>query len=509
MSLIRFYSASKPSRSSLLLSTALLAASPSPSSADDAALLKLFEILRDRGSISSTEYRELIAVAKSPRTTPAASPSPAPTASTGTARLEKRIADDEKKISELDRKIADSRKKLFDLDEIVDGTSSDLLEKALEGKWYENINWRGYTQFRLTSLFDEPDTPVHLQNDRSVNENESFLIRRGRMILSGDATDHLFVYGQLDFVGGQGGNGDNTLAMRDLYADIAIDADKEFRFRAGQSKVPFGWVNLQSSQNRIAMERPEALNTALEGERDLGLFFYWAPKDVRSTFKSLIKDGLKGSGDYGVLGLGAYSGQGLNRSDANSDAHVVARASYPFKLPGEQILELGAAAYTGKFVPTTGSIRVGDESITPTFADSKGLTDERVGVTAILYPKPFGIEAEWNWGRSPQLARDFRTIGSESLEGGYVQANYRIQHGKANWYPFVRYQRYDGARKFGRNAPWDKVSEFDAGVEWSPWPEIELSVMYTHTFERTNTSVAPYNTVEDADRISFQLQWNY
>ena len=133
MSLFRFCSASKPSRSSLLLSTALLAASPSPSSADDAALLKLFEILRDRGSISSTEYRELIAVAKSPRTTPAASPSPAPTASTGTARLEKRIADDEKKISELDRKIADSRKKLFDLDEIVDGTSSDLLEKALEG----------------------------------------------------------------------------------------------------------------------------------------------------------------------------------------------------------------------------------------------------------------------------------------------------------------------------------------------------------------------------------------
>jgi hypothetical protein len=40
-------------------------------------------------------------------------------------------------------------------------------------------------------------------------------------------------------------------------------------------------------------------------------------------------------------------------------------------------------------------------------------------------------------------------------------------------------------------------------------PEIELSVMYTHTFERTNSSTFPYNRTENADRLALQVQWNY
>src|SRR3712207_8809216 len=54
-----------------------------------------------------------------------------------------------------------------------------------------------------------------------------------------------------------------------LFRSIAIDDAKEHRFRVGQSKVPFGWVNLQSSQNRAPLERPDALNQAVEGERDI------------------------------------------------------------------------------------------------------------------------------------------------------------------------------------------------------------------------------------------------
>jgi len=71
------------------------------------------------------------------------------------------------------------------------------------------------------------------------------------------------------------------LQMRDLYGDIAVDKDKEFRFRVGQSKVPFGWVNLQSSQNRGPLERPDALNSAAEGERDVGVFFMWAEPAIQ------------------------------------------------------------------------------------------------------------------------------------------------------------------------------------------------------------------------------------
>jgi phosphate-selective porin len=78
---------------------------------------------------------------------------------------------------------------------------------------------------------------------------------------------------------------------------------KEFRLRVGQSKVPFGFENLQSSQNRLTLDRNDALNSAVANERDLGAFFYW-PSKIRERFAMLVKDGYKGSGDYGVhLGI--------------------------------------------------------------------------------------------------------------------------------------------------------------------------------------------------------------
>jgi hypothetical protein len=71
--------------------------------------------------------------------------------------------------------------------------------------------------------------------------------------------------------------------------------------RVGQSKVPFGFENLQSSQNRLTLDRNDALNSAVANERDLGAFFYWAPSKIRERFAMLVKDGYKGSGDYGVF----------------------------------------------------------------------------------------------------------------------------------------------------------------------------------------------------------------
>jgi hypothetical protein len=413
------------------------------------------------------------------------------------AEIERRLAEDEKEMRERDAQF-DSR--------IADKTASDQkFLQSLSGKWYERLSVRGYTQFRTTTLFGRDlDPNLVAPADSSVSESETFLIRRGRFVLSGDVTDHLYLYAQPDVMGSVGGTGDKGLQSRDLYADISIDADKEYRFRLGQSKVPFGFVNMQSSQNRAALERPDALNSAVEGERDLGVFFYWAPKEIRDRFRHLVRSGLKGSGDYGVLGVGVYSGQGLNRADLNGDAHVIARASYPFELAGGQIVELGVQAYTGEFVVGTQAIG----GVTPT-ADPDGVDDERAGVTAVLYPQPFGIEAEWVWGRGPELSRDLSSIDDHSLQGGYVQLSYALGSSRGALFPFVRWNYFDGARKFARNAPWSDVSELDLGFEWSPWPEVELAIVYTHTFHRTNTVTAPFDDVNDAHRIGFQLQWNY
>lgn len=380
----------------------------------------------------------------------------------------------------------------------------EALQGSSEPAWYQRISLRGYTQARFTSLFGEDYTPdLSVPADRSVNEAETFFIRRGRFIFSGDVHERVFLYAQSDFNASVGGSGDFGVQMRDLYADIALEELKEHRVRVGQSKIPYGWINMQSSQNRLPMERPDAINSAAEGERDVGAFYYWAPAAIRSLFRKLVRDGLKGSGDYGVLGFGAYSGQGSNRSDRNGEVHWIARASYPFAWNGE-LWEFGVQGYTGRFVPTTGAIA----GTTPT-APEQGLLDERVGLTGVLYPQPFGLEAEWNWGRSPELSEDLTSVGVGDLGGGYVQACYRIQRGEATWIPFVRWNLFDGARKFARNAPGSTVDELDFGIEWSPFPAVELTLMFTQTFERTNTNEAPYGSTEDAQRLGLQLQFNY
>ena len=481
--------------------------SPHTVQASDDAMMQLFKILKDRGSISEQEYASLTVLANKDKkkevevieSVVAQKTTPEPELSEFEERLEK----DESLLASIDER-------LLDVDDILDDTAA-AVDKALEGKWYEHLDIGGYTQFRYHRLMDDEGVLLNHPADRSINENEGFLIRRGRFKISGDLTDHLYLYSQFDYAASVFGSGGTSgLQSRDLYGDISVDTNHVYRFRVGQSKVPFGFVNLQSSQNRAPFERPDALNSAVEGERDIGAYFMYTPVEIRKRFKELVKTGLKGSGDYGMLTVGAYNGQGLNRSDANDSPHVVARASYPFKFANGQFFEASVQAYKGTFVPTASAIRVNrTTTVTPTF-DLGGVDDTRVGVSAVLYPQPFGIEAEWNWGEGPELSSNRRTIEADSLNGGYVMANCKLDDGEL--FPFVRWNYYDGSRKFVANAPAMKVNEVDIGMEWSPWKEVELSLMYTHTTERTNTTAASSNYSIDAagaDRIGFQVQWNY
>jgi hypothetical protein len=457
------------------------------------ALVRLLQVLRDRGSISAQEYEDIRKVAEASDAPTAQAPAPAPADTARIATVEQRVAAQEKAVA--------------GLRSTVDGAVPPLVNKALAGKWYERIGLRGYTQFRGSNVFSEDGPDLEVPADRSVNENESLVLRRGRMIFSGDATDHLSTYAQMDF-NGSTGSGDFALQMRDLYADVWLDRAKLWRVRLGQSKVPFGFVNLQSSQNRAPFERPDALNLAVEGERDLGASLMWNTAAAKQRFREVQNATLKGSGDYGVVSVGVYSGQGLNRPDQNGAMHVFGRVAYPFKVGSSQLLELGVQGYHGRFVSPTQAITVDGASITPTLR-SGGVADDRVALSAIWYPQPLGFEAEWTAGRGPALTADFRRIEADDLHGGYLQMHYRLKNAAGSWLPFTRWNYYDGARKFARNAPRMKVNEMDFGVEFVHWTELELTGVYTHTFRRTRTSAFPYTDTTGADRVGVQVQWNY
>ncbi|MCF7789094.1 MAG: OprO/OprP family phosphate-selective porin [Prosthecobacter sp.] len=533
---------SRISRVLAALAAGAIALPPSLPVAAGPAMEKLFFIMKAKGSLSQEEYDLLVAASREEdkerdKAAVAAAPAPAPAPAEGqtpnTAALEKRLAQAESKVNNLENALApghlekrlaqteskvgnlenvltSTRGQIEDISRITDNTSPSTMSSAeldvlLADKWYERLKMKGYLQVRTDSVMHEDGGQLHVQNDSFANGQSSLGIRRGRMAFSGDLTNHVYLYFQADLLGGVNGSG--GVQARDYYADVSLDPAREHRVRLGLSKVPYGHSILQSSQNRLALERPEALSTAVEGERDFGIYYMYAPYEIRERFKSLVKMGLRGSGDYGMIALGAYSGQGINRPDTNGQPHWVARATYPFEFDNGQFLELSVQGYAGKFNTTTANIPgVG----TPANGNgsNRGFTDARVGISAILYPQPFGIETEWNWGKGPQLSNDMRTITSSSLSGGYVQANYRhVFANQREFIPFARWQTYNGGRKFATNAPKDKVNEVGIGFRFIPYPELELTAMFMHGM-RTNTSVAPYNTV-NYDYLGIQAQVNF
>ena len=410
------------------------------------------------------------------------------------------------------------------------------------------MNFRGYMQLRNTPIMGG-DKGVNLWSDRSVGDDTSlndqdknFLIRRMRLIFYGDVGDRLYYYIQPDLASSIGGTSNsnasgagNFAQLRDAYGDLHLTKNKVHRIRVGQSKVPYGYENLQSSQNRLALDRVDALNSAVRDERDLGAFYYYTPENVQALFKEIQDAGLKHSGNYGMIGFGVYNGQGANARDQNDNLHVVARASYPWKTDSGQIYEMGIQGYHGEYVSTTGrynytggtvassstSISAGGTSgatAIPSLARNNGIADERVGVSFRMYPQPFGLEGEWNWGRTPGLDMATNRIEEKNLNGGYVQASYKIDNFKffetnGTLLPFIKWQYFDGYNKAETNSPRNQVNDWEYGLEWQIAPEVELVAVY-HRMHRNNLVTGNTTGRLDYDRfqanaLRMQLQYNW
>jgi len=144
----------------------------------------------------------------------------------------------------------------------------------------------------------------------------------------------------------------------------------------------------------------------------------------------------------------------------------------------------------------------------PTFFAS-GVPDQRLAVTAVYYPQPIGFETEWTMGEGPELSNDDSQIESKFLWGGYAQLYYQYLFRWGVLFPFVRWQYFDGGRKYARNAPHAKLNEWDFGVEWEILPELEFTIDYAYAPTRTDTSEYPYLNLEDGSRLGLQVQWNY
>ncbi|GAA0755417.1 hypothetical protein FHS52_000043 [Erythromicrobium ramosum] len=379
--------------------------------------------------------------------------------------------------------------------------------------WYEKLRLRGYTQMRFSQIVSgDADAPAGVSrlrsiHDSAVNGDSNFTFRRMRLVLQGDLNEHVSLYFQPDFaaaVSNQsvGERREGTVSLRDMYADVFPTGDKSFRIRLGQSKVPYGWENMQSSSNRLALDRTDAINSAASGERDLGIVAYYTPPRVQAIWDRLADDGQKLFGNYGAFGFGVFNGQGLNRTETDNDVMAVALATWPFELDGlglnGQVFEIGGSVMRNTIRP---EIRTG--GVSPV-----GFKDNRVNLHAILYPQPFGVQAEWNWGTGPEFVPATGRIEERPVDGGYVQVMAKIdQTPIGTIHPFARWQYYRGGFKAAINAPRLETEELELGLEFQIDPALEITTTYGWA-SRKEADERRFGQAE-GQILRVQAQWNY
>lgn len=217
-------------------------------------------------------------------------------------------------------------------------------------------------------------------------------------------------------------------------------------------------------------------------------------------YADLAKEGLKTSGEYGLLAFGLYNGQTINMKEMNNDLHMVARATYPFEIKN-QVIETSIQAYKGKFVLPS--------FVTGVITDfNNEHKDERVGVAFVLYPKPFGIQAEYNIGTGPEFDVKTNTVKSNKLEGGYITASYFTKIKNDKVIPFARYQYYDGGFKTQKNATSHKVNEMEFGFEWQPSKYFELTATYNMNSRRYE-NVLNQDNLQKGNMLRLQAQISF
>lgn len=329
-------------------------------------------------------------------------------------------------------------------------------------------------------------------------ENGGFFLRRVRLIFFGNVHERVYVYVQPDLASAVSSTSLHFAQLRDAYFDLALDAQKEFRLRFGQSKIPYGFENLQSSQNRIPLDRNDALNSAIANERDLGVIFYWAPLKIRERFSYLVSSGLKGSGDYGVFGFGVYNGQTANRPEQNNSPHVVTRLTYPFMFKNGQFFEAGIQAYQGHFEIQ----RTQQNGVKTDFFE------RRIAGTVVYYPQPLGLQAEYTVGEGPEFNPLSMTVENQELHGGYFQTMYMVKAGKQVIIPFFRIQYYKGGKKHEIDARSYLVNEQEIGVEWQPIQNFELVAQYTIS-DRTFEDFKKPDNRQAGRLLRLQAQFNF
>ncbi len=163
-----------------------------------------------------------------------------------------------------------------------------------------------------------------------------------------------------------------------------------------------------------------------------------------------------------------------------------------------QVFEIGGQVMRNRVRP---EVRTGGLS-------TLSYKDERVGIHAVLYPNPIGVQAEWNWGTGPEFVPASGRIEERPLDGGYVQVMGKIDESPIGpFYPFARWQYYRGGLKTAINAARLETEELELGFEFQLDPALEITTTYGFA-KRKEADERRFGQAE-GQILRIQAQWNY
>lgn len=382
---------------------------------------------------------------------------------------------------------------------------------------FEITSADGANSLRLRGLV-QADARFYLDDANATGNNDSFILRRARIIFEGKFANNFQYVVQPEY-------GGTSFSLLDTYVNTVISPG--LQLRVGKFKVPVGLEQLQSDPVAFFNERSVATN--LTPNRDLGVQLHGDLFDSRLNYA------------VGVFNGQPDGGSSNNGSDVDSDKTVAARLfATPFVKNKDSALKglgFGIAASQGNYDGTsarTGGYRTDGQQTffayeSSTLADGKGTV---YSPQAYYYYGPLGILAEYVSSTIDvrrNAASPVREIENKAynFSVGYVltgeDASYKGVTPKSNfnlaagtWGAFevvarvasldIDDQAFTGgaaARLANPNVSATEVTTYGLGLNWYLSKAVRAGFnVFKNDFKLTPGAVVPANSVVSDDELA-------
>ncbi|MCB1756678.1 MAG: porin [Gammaproteobacteria bacterium] len=123
-----------------------------------------------------------------------------------------------------------------------------------------------------------------------AGDSTDFFLRRNRVTFSGQYSDYVGFYAQLEAGSdSRGGQDDRSVYYRDAY--VTLDYSDGVRFLAGRFKNTFSRENLEACLEPLTLDRGTLAYTPFGGTRDTGLAMWGNLADGNLQYRLMLSDG--------------------------------------------------------------------------------------------------------------------------------------------------------------------------------------------------------------------------